>query len=109
MKNIKEYIIETVKFDYWKDFINESSMDFTNNTTTQGAFKEKVKYSLSDWNKWKKETKEDVFFGNYETEPDLEVIYIPDHKNKTLKHIATYNKKTNVLFCDDIKLFGHEI
>lgn len=78
--------------------INESS----------SSFSEQVKYSKSDWEKWKKETKEDIFIGNYENDPNLEIIYIPNHKEKIMDHIATYNKKTGVLFCNDIKLFGHE-
>jgi len=72
------------------------------------SFSEQVKYSKSDWEKWKKETKEDVFIGNYENEPDLELVYIPNNKDKMMDHIATYNTKTNVLWCDDIKLFGHK-
>ena len=72
------------------------------------SFSEEVKYSKSDWEKWKKETKEDVLIGNYESEPNLELVYIPNHKEKTMDHIATYNKTAQILFCDDIKLFGHE-
>lgn len=72
------------------------------------SFAYELKYSKSDWEKWKKETKEDIFVGNYDDNPNLELAYIPNHKEKTMKHIATYNKKTCVLFCDDIKLFGHE-
>lgn len=72
------------------------------------SFSEQVKYSKSDWEKWKKETKEDVLIGNYENEPNLELVYIPNHKEKTMDHIATYNKQAQILLCDDIKLFGHE-
>lgn len=72
-----------------------------------GSFEHEVKYSKFDWEKWKKETKEDVLIGNYESEPNLELVYIPNHKEKTMNHIATYNTKTGILFCDDIKLFGH--
>ena len=72
------------------------------------SFSDEVKYSKSDWEKWKKETKEDVLIGNYESEPNLELVYIPNHKGKTMDHIATYNKTAQILFCDDIKLFGHE-
>ena len=71
------------------------------------SFSEEVNYSKSDWEKWKKETKEDVLIGNYESEPNLELVYIPNHKEKTMNHIATYNTKTGILFCDDIKIFGH--
>ncbi len=70
-----------------------------------GSFGYEVKYSKSDWEKWKKETKEDVFIGNYENEPNLELVYTPNHKEKTMDHIATYNKTAQILFCDDIKLF----
>ena len=73
------------------------------------SFKEEVKYSSEDWKKWKEETKEDVLIGNYEGEPTLELVYIPNHKVKTMEHIATYNTSAEVLFCDDIKLFGHEV
>ena len=72
------------------------------------SFSEQVKYSKSDWEKWKNETKEDVLIGNYENEPNLELVYIPNHKEKTMDHIGTYNKQSQILFCDDIKLFGHE-
>ena len=72
------------------------------------SFGYELKYSKSDWEKWKKETKEDVLVGNYDDNPNLELAYIPNHKDKTMKHIATYNTKIGVLWCDDIKLFGHE-
>lgn len=72
------------------------------------SFSEEVKYSKSDWEKWKKETKENVLVGNYEGEPNLELVYISNDKDKTMDHIATYNKTAEILFCNDIKLFGHE-
>ncbi len=72
------------------------------------SFSDEIKYSKSDWEKWKKETKEDVLIGNYESEPNLELVYIPNHKGKTMDHIATYNKQAQILFCDDIHLFGNE-
>lgn len=78
------------------------------NESSGSSFSEQIKYSKSDWEKWKKETKEDVFVGNYENDPNLELVYIPNDKDKTMNHIASYNKKTEILFCDDIKLFGHE-
>ena len=84
-----------------KQFINEYKED-------NGSFGYELKYSKSDWEKWKKETKEDIFVGNYDDNPNLELAYIPNHKDKMMKHIATYNTKTQVLWCDDIKLFGHE-
>lgn len=93
MKNIVEKIYESGNGGHAK---NGSS------------FSEEVKYSKADWEKWKKETKEDILVGNYESEPTLELVYIPNHKNKTMDHIATYNKSAEILFCNDIKLFGHE-
>ena len=82
-------------------FINEYNED-------RGSFGYEVKYSKSDWEKWKKETKEDILIGNYDDNPNLELAYIPNHKDKTMQHIATYNTKTGILWCDDIKLFGNE-
>ena len=86
------------------EYINQSVNEFSGN-----AFSEKVKYTKSDWDKWKKETKEDVLVGNYESDPDLEVVYVPNHKDKMMEHIGKYNKKTQTLYCDDIKIFGHEV
>ena len=83
-------------------YINESNKN-------DSSFSEEVKYSKVDWEKWKKETNEDVFIGNYESEPNLELVYMPNHKDKTMNHIATYNKSSEILFCDDIKLFGNEV
>ena len=77
------------------------------NEASGSSFSDQVKYSKTDWEKWKNESKEDVFIGNYENEPDLELVYVPNHKDKMMDHIATYNKKTGILFCNDIKLFGH--
>ena len=86
--------------------LNESSN--AGHVKNGSSFSEEVKYSKSDWEKWKKETKEDVFIGNYESEPNLELVYIPNHKEKTMDHIATYNKTAQILFCNDINLFGNE-
>ena len=83
-------------------------INHTHNESKGSKFKEQIKYSKSDWDKWKKEAKE-VFIGNYDEDPDLELAYIPNHKDRIMDHIGTYNKKTKVLFCDDIELFGHEI
>ena len=88
--------------------INTYINEYKNEPGGGSSFENKVKYSKSDWEKWKKETKEDIFVGNYDDDPDLELAYIPNHKEKTMKHIATYNIKTGILWCDDIKLFGHE-
>jgi len=92
-----------------KDFIQEG-ISRTDNVQeiTGNNFKEEVKYSKSDWEKYKKTREKDLWFGNYENNPGLELVYIPNHKNKVMDHIATYNIKKGILFCDDIKLFGNE-
>ena len=83
---------------------------FINEQQGGSSFKQEVSYSAADWNKWKNETRgKDIYVGTVNDEPDLELVYIPNHKSKTLDHIATYNIKTHVLFCDDINLFGHEV
>ena len=91
------------------DYINEVTRNENIQETSGNTFKEQVKYSKSDWEKYKKTCEKDVWFGNYENNPDLELVYIPNHKDKIMDHIATYNKKKEVLWCDDIKIFGHEI
>lgn len=90
-----------------KQFINEM------NDGIAYSFKEKVKYSNADWDKWIKMWKDnkfgnDILVGELNDEPNLELVYKQDHKEKVIRHIATYNTKTQVLCCDDIKLFGHE-
>lgn len=84
MKNISNFILEAGK-----------------------AFKKEVLYTPSDWQKWKENTNKDVFVGNYEEDPDIELVYMPNRFAKTLTHIATYNKKTRTLYCDSIRLFGN--
>lgn len=78
------------------------------------TFKNKIKYSNSDWEQWKKMWKDnkfdkDILVGELNDEPDLELVYKQDHKEKVIRHIATYNKKKEILMCDDINLFGNEV
>ena len=78
------------------------------------SFKEKIKYSKSDWEKWIKMWKDnkfgkDYFVGELNDEPDLILVYKQDDKEKLIRHIATYNIKKQILCCDDINLFGNEI
>ena len=73
------------------------------------TFKNKVKYSKADWEKWKKAAGEDVFVGNYEDDKDLELAYIQNSDGKKMQHIGTYNNKKEILWCDDIEFFGHEV
>lgn len=73
------------------------------------SFKEEVKYTKADWEKWKKNRPDEIYVGTDDAHKGLEVVYIVNHKTKTVDHIASYNPKTQVLFCDDTKLFGHEV
>ena len=66
------------------------------------AFKEKVEMSLEDFEKWKKATKDDVIL---KETPYGTLIYI-DGANG-LKHIGTYLKLFQVLWCDDLGYFGN--
>lgn len=79
------------------------------NEANNSLFSNKVKYSKSDWEKWKNTANDDVLVGNYEDDKDLELVYIINHKDKKIDHIATYNTKTEILWTDDIELFGHEV
>ena len=76
----------------------------------QGSlFKEEVKYTKADWEKWKKTRPDEIYVGTDDDYKDLELVYIVNHNTRTVDHIASYNPKTQVLFCDDIKMFGHEV
>ena len=97
--------------------LNESicpSTNYTQKTSPYlGLFKETVKYSKSDWNEWvklmeKEQWGKDILIGNYESAPDLTVIYRADHKNHIMDHIGSYDNKKEILYCDDIHLFGNE-
>ena len=77
------------------------------------SFENEVTYKKSDWEKWlklvdKEEWGKDLFIGNYETEPELILVYKTNHDKKMMNHIATYNSKKEILYCDDINLFGNE-
>lgn len=75
--------------------------------TQQGSqFKNEIKYSITSWDEWKQNRAENVYVGGYDNEPDIEVVYVVNDENKTLEHIATYNKKEQVLFCDDVDMFN---
>lgn len=63
------------------------------------AFKEEVRYKKSDFEQWLK-----VAGKKFDVEDlgdDLRGIYLNG------KHIATYNVKSQILMCDDTKLFGN--
>lgn len=83
------------------------------NEQSESQFKEKVKYTSFDWDKWlklidKEEWGKDLMIGNYESQPDLTLVYKADHMKKTMEHIATYDTKRQILMTDDIHLFGNE-
>ena len=67
-------------------------------------FREEVKFPKAEFEKWKKETKDN---NNIETDYDshekLWLVYMDG------KHIGTYNDRTQILWCDDIKMFGNLI
>ncbi|WP_296864593.1 hypothetical protein [uncultured Methanobrevibacter sp.] len=80
----------------FKRFVNENLRD--------SSFKETVKYTKSDFENWKKEIKnnKDIVIDHNSVEK-IWLIYIND------KHVGTYNEKTQILMCDDIKLFGNVV
>ena len=61
--------------------------------------KEEVKYKNIDFEKWSKEAGKD--FEIEDLGDNLVGVYLNG------KHIATYNTKTQILMCDDTKLFGN--
>ena len=63
------------------------------------SFKEEVRYKKSDFEQWCK-----VAGKRFEIE-DLGDGLMGVYLNN--KHIATYNTKTQILMCDDTKLFGN--
>ena len=78
------------------------------------SFENEVKYSKSDWEKWlklvdKEEYGKDLMIGNYESQPELTLVYRVNHDKKMMDHIATYDTKKEVLWCDDINIFGNEV
>jgi hypothetical protein len=75
------------------------------------AFSNHVKFSNTDYLKWKKEIKnnQSILFGELNGHPELELIYYVKFDNKKIEHIGTYNSKKEELFTDDIKSFGNFI
>lgn len=92
--------------------------EYINETTKQegggSKFDHEVKYSKSDWDKWlklvdKEEYGKDLMIGNYESQPELTLVYRANHEKKMMDHIASYNTKKEILYTDDINLFGNEV
>lgn len=69
------------------------------------AFKETVKYTLSDWKEWRKEIGSHKYFEIHKQD-DMYLVYLD--KKSGLEHVASYNPGKEILYCDDIKLFGNE-
>ena len=63
------------------------------------SFKEVVRYKKSDFEQWCKATGKK--FDVEDLGDNLKGIYLNG------KHIATYNVKSQILMCDDTKLFGN--
>ena len=88
--------------------------EFINEEQLGSAFKDKVKYSKDDWEKWlqlikKEEYGKDLLLGNYEDNPELTLVYKTNDKEKMMDHIASYDTKKEILYTDDINLFGNEV
>lgn len=63
------------------------------------SFKEEVRYNKSDFEQWCKVAGER--FDVEDLGDNLRGVYLNG------VHIATYNIKTQILMCDDTKLFGN--
>lgn len=63
------------------------------------SFKEEVRYKKSDFEAWRNAA--DKRFEIEDLGNSLLGVYLNN------KHIATYNTKTQILMCDDTKLFGN--
>ena len=88
--------------------LNSMAYNGLNERMSGSSFENEVKYSASDWEKWKKSTEGDTFIGNLDGDDNIELAYLNTGGNK-IKHIGTYDKKKQVLWCSDISLFGHEV
>lgn len=92
-----------------KDFITEN-----NSGEIKGSsFKEKVKYSKKDFDKWVElwrdgKLSKEVMISPYSKDTELVLIYWVNHSQKQVQHIASYNVKDEILMTDDINLFGNE-
>ncbi len=91
------------------DFITENNSDEIKGS----SFKEKVKYSKKDFDKWVELWRDDklskeIMISPYSKDTELVLIYLVNHSQKQVQHIASYNVKDEILMTDDIKLFGNE-
>lgn len=76
------------------------------------SFKEKVKYSKKDFDKWVDLWRDDklskeIMISPYGKDTKLVLIYWVNHSAKQVQHIASYDIKNEILMTDDIKLFGN--
>ena len=71
---------------------------FLSESIQGSAFAHEVKFSKSDFEKWKKFVGDKV---EVMVDGDINLIYIGS------KHVGTYNSKKQVLMTDNIEMFGH--
>lgn len=93
MKNLDKYISEKY-----------------NGEREGSSFKEKVKYSKKDFDKWVELWRDDklskeVMISPYGKDTKLVLIYWVNHLQKQIQHIASYDIENETLMTDDIKLF----
>jgi hypothetical protein len=74
------------------------------------SFKDKVKYSKKDFDKWVELWRDDklskeVMISPYGKDTKFVLIYWVNHSQKQIQHIASYDIENETLMTDDIKLF----
>lgn len=72
--------------------------EFLNESFQGSAFSHEVKFSKSDFEKWKNFVDDKI---EVMVDGDINLIYIGN------KHVGTYNIKKQVLMTDNIEMFGH--
>jgi len=87
MKNIKEYILETIKVNHTP------------------AFSEKVSFTASAWNDWKASSTSEIITV-FEDPSKSNLCEIYQGANKA--HIGTYDIKAQELWCNDKSIFNIE-
>ena len=90
--------------------------EYINEQSEGSQFENEVKYSKTDWDAWKKlvwkdkpDLGKDLMFGFNEPDKHIELIYKLFKDEHQIKHIASYDTKKEILYTDDINLFGNEV
>ena len=90
--------------------------EYINEEQEGSQFKDQVKYSKEDWEAWKKliwkdkpDLGKDIMFGFNEPDKHIELIYKLLKNEHQIKHIASYDTNKEILYADDINLFGNEV